>query len=114
MGLGGLQESWNDMENELPDWMFGIFTINFLKFLANIITHWITVPFIPPLLHYLNLSGSTNTVGWHYKFSFNLNTHFEYTVLARKYAEVGMSHNLVGYNQYVQGIHNWARWEKFV
>eukprot|EP00957_Ditylum_brightwellii_P145713 11095456-Ditylum_brightwellii.AAC.1 len=37
--LGGYNNLGMAWRMELPDWMIGIFTINFLEFLTNIITH---------------------------------------------------------------------------
>eukprot|EP00957_Ditylum_brightwellii_P041172 3116851-Ditylum_brightwellii.AAC.1 len=86
---------------KLPDWMFEIFTVNFLEFLANVITHWITVPFMPPMSCYLNLLDSTNTVGWLHKSSFHPDMQHKHTALARKFAEVDMQHHFIGYSQHV-------------
>eukprot|EP00957_Ditylum_brightwellii_P199718 15224592-Ditylum_brightwellii.AAC.1 len=82
-GLGGYNNLGMAWRLELLDWMFGIFTVNFLEFLANIIMHWITVPFVPLMCCYLNLSDITNTVGQLYKSLFQHDTQYEHTALAK-------------------------------
>eukprot|EP00957_Ditylum_brightwellii_P024111 1818214-Ditylum_brightwellii.AAC.1 len=105
-GLGGYNNLDIAWRLEIPDWMFGIFSQNLLEFLANIITHWITVPFMPPMSCYLNLPDNSSTVGWLYKSSFKPNSQYKHTSLARCYTKVDMDHQLVGYIQHVRGIHN--------
>eukprot|EP00957_Ditylum_brightwellii_P048907 3710443-Ditylum_brightwellii.AAC.2 len=68
----------------------------FFELLANVMTHWITVPFMPPMLCYLNMSDSTSTVGWLYKSSFHSDTQYGHSALARRYAEIDMEHHLIG------------------
>eukprot|EP00957_Ditylum_brightwellii_P121727 9283207-Ditylum_brightwellii.AAC.1 len=89
---------------KLPNWMFGIFTVNFLEFLANVIMHLITVPSMPPMSCYLNLPGSTSIVGWLYKSSFHPDTQYKHSALVRRHAEIDMEYHLIGYSQHVQGI----------
>eukprot|EP00957_Ditylum_brightwellii_P099569 7584668-Ditylum_brightwellii.AAC.1 len=104
--LGGYNNLCMVWRLELPDWMFVIFTVIFLEFLANIITNWTTVPFMPLISCYLNLSDSTSTVDRLYKYLFQPDTQYKHTTLTRHYTEVNMDCQLIGYSQHVQGIHN--------
>eukprot|EP00957_Ditylum_brightwellii_P209614 15362475-Ditylum_brightwellii.AAC.2 len=56
---------------------------------------------MPPHVCCPNLLDSMSAVGWLYKLSFNPDTQYKHTALARRYAEVGMDHNLVGYSQHI-------------
>ena len=109
-GMGGLNlKSGKAWRFKFPEWMSKKFHINFLEFLASIVSIWLDIiqdNDQTKYKKYLALTDNSSTVGWLYKSNFNPKTHPGHDTLARKLAQVLMNSESTIESQHIKGSHN--------
>ena len=94
---------------KFPEWMSKKFHINFLEFLASIVSIWLDIiqdNNQTKYKKYLVLTDNSSAVGWLYKSNFNLKTHPGHDILARKLARILMNSESTIESQHIKGSHN--------
>jgi hypothetical protein len=113
-GIGGYSNNGRAWRFYIPDELQMRASINYLEFLAAIISVWIDITEgnLPPYSCTLSATDSTTGAGWMRKSNFQLNEneHPIFTAskeeLARKYATLLMDAHLVDYSQWFPGALN--------
>ena len=109
-GMGGMNlKSGRAWRFKFPDWMSRKFHINFLEFLASIVSIWLDIiqdNNQTKYKKYLALTDNSSTVGWLHKSNFNPKTHPGHDILARKLARILMNSESTIESQHIKGSHN--------